>query len=346
MKKITSILSIIGLTIFTSCSSKDTIVDLEKELNLYAVFSEDEATNTRLKLWQNDKVTNITDGTSKAYSTQLIVNNFDTYVLGREINPTNSEYEKRVWKNGESIDIPDFTGLNNMNIRGISISGNDLYILGNEVVGSENAIKISKNGTTTEIKRSIATSTTKPLFFVDGDDVYVVASIKNSRNYYEVMMWKNGVETILIKGEDSDVFASDIHVENNKVYVLGRLSKNGVSTYKIWKDGEETNLKVDNISPSDMYVENSNVYITGRPSPREDKALLWKNGELTSIGNPNSSVSAQKVFVKNNKVCVSYRERDKDGNLLSKFWVDGTIVDMLTDKNKSFLTGQNTVFVE
>ncbi|SHK06828.1 hypothetical protein [Epilithonimonas mollis] len=137
---------------------------------------------------------------------------------------------------------------------------------------------------------------------------FYITGAENNKAYY----WKNGEKIILAEGDGC--YASNILINNNRVYVLGGLiSEYGSSEYNtnkyLWIDGvkhnlaELLNLSASNPNSSEYSVQgmainkNGNIVFHGwtkNPNPTSDndriQACYWENGEKKGVINCNDMV--------------------------------------------------------
>jgi hypothetical protein len=215
----------------------------------------------------------------------IAVNGADIYVAGYAYESTPMRYAIQ-WKNSNGpVNILAATA-GSTEATAVTTSGTDVYVAGKE----NNTGKIWKNGIALAL--SNATGCTVTSIAVDGADVYA-AGYTNSPA--RVRYWKNG-NAIDIATAGS-AFGNAIAVVNGDVYVAGTDLSGSKPIAKYWKNGTETALG-DGIRTSKangIAVKGNDVYVTGELQGANnitDFAVVWKNGQLTTIGRANSQARA------------------------------------------------------
>ena len=253
----------------------------------------------------------ITSEHGGGFSSIDVASNGDVYIagFGSKVTTLAIAGVAKIWKNGEAM--PPLLGTNGDNISSyahdVFISGTDVYAVGiilntatttHKVVvwknGSLHAEIFSGNGLFNDTYPVLNFS-----IFVKNEAIYVAGAETNG-NKNIAKVWKNGEATILGAGSE-DSYATALFVtDNNEVYVLGREGENNNRRIKAWKNGAPLN---NFESPNEKAFEggiavfNDDVYISGRiknPDPTisiSGVAVVWKNGELTIIGETSSDAN-------------------------------------------------------
>ena len=111
--------------------------------------------------WKNGVKTALTDSKLKSDATAIAVSGSTVYVAGdTEFFPTKPCY----WKNGARVALPDSAPFN---VYGIAVSGNDVYVLGEE----KNAANIDvacyyRNGVKTTLTNGRAIGTARDIVLI------------------------------------------------------------------------------------------------------------------------------------------------------------------------------------
>lgn len=262
----------------------------------------------------------------------------DVYVGGYEV--VGSKRIARVWKNG--VIYPITEDPYNAEIKGICVSGTDVYAVGNvHTPDGATIMKVWKNGIATPLPPANAEASS---IFVSGTDQYVVGVDYKEDGGGEV--WKNGVETDYANGAPFEISGPySVFVSGTDVYVAGSGRENGSNPIAaIWKNGKSTLLtsygELDAFALS-VYVTNNDVYAAGYqnfsvPSPvfQVPSAKIWKNGIPTALA-PETVSAANSIYVSGSDVYVAGYIR-KNNVLCAVLWKNG-IADYLTDgPNNSF----------
>lgn len=198
-------------------------------------------TGTRLKLWKNGTITQITN-TNYTYATawdMAVVNN-DVYLAGYEVNDSFTVQIARYWKNGSPVTLTNGMSGNSGQIHRILVNGSDVYCCG--MVDSKPVVW--KNGTATPLSTSNATCFG---IAINGNDVYAAGSVDNG-TVYKAAYWKNTQQTNLDLANSYSLARSDVFgvaVDGNDVYVAGDVElASGAYKAVYWKNS------VENILPS------------------------------------------------------------------------------------------------
>lgn len=192
----------------------------------------------------------------------------------------------------------------------VFVYDDDVYVAGQEIVGSRNVAKLWKNGTAQSLTDGSENAYARDVFVYD-DDVYVAGYEKNgSKNVAKV--WKNGNVQNLTDGSEN-ALAESIFVDDGDVYVLGLeydFSADGDysdSTIKIWKNGTEQDLTNggNDVHAESIFVDDGDVYVVGGEyNGTNYLAKLWKNGNAQNLTDGSRKARAYSVFVSNGDVYV------------------------------------------
>jgi hypothetical protein len=160
--------------------------------------------------------------------TQPITDAMNIYVAGQ------GGGEAQYWKNSQAVNLPNGTIANS-----IFVSGNDLYVAGQEYLGGgiHQIARYWKNSIAVNLTNGISYAGANDIY-VSGNDTYVAGweSVGNAHAKY----WKNGIAVSLSNGTQ----AKSIFVSGNDVYVAG--DNNGTAKY--WKNGIEVSLSNQTIN--------------------------------------------------------------------------------------------------
>jgi hypothetical protein len=185
-------------------------------------------------LWKNGAAdaTYLTDGTNQAEAFTVVISGSDIFVGGYDGD------QARVWKNGTPMALANSE---NFRIRGIAISGSDVYAVGECNCFSSIVIRYWKNGVATTLTDGAYEAYGYGIA-VSGSDVYV-AGVESSSNKRIAKVWKNGVATNLTDGT-KNAWATGVAVENGQVYVVGyERTANDIFNYAmLWKNGTATKI--------------------------------------------------------------------------------------------------------
>ena len=317
MKKIILALSI--FTLVLSCSKEDTpTIEPEKPVDFYAVGGGYPVSgNARAILWKNGVPTYLTDGTYQAYAYSVCVNQGNTYVVGDEngearywkngilqdlgtqtanyftkVQVVNNKVyilgvmdsEVKLWEDGIPTTISGFTSLGSYPCD-FKVVGNDKYVL----IHSNNKANLWKNGVNTVLTTGTIPDITRDLCVI-GNDVYVLAE-EIDNGIKKIKYWKNGVANY-INNPSYNVYASHIDVNNNNVYIGGKLDNKAY----YWKNGQAILVGSSTGSSYNygIHVVDNNVYTVNSDN---GKVKFMKNTTQVFIDNVSAVADPNECFV-------------------------------------------------
>jgi hypothetical protein len=195
------------------------------------------------------------------------------------------------WKNGYKNSLGTTTN-GNGNANAVVVSGTDVYVVGR--IGF--TAKLWKNGVLTNLTNGLFSSDAKAITVV-GNDVYI-AGFDFDDN--EIVMWKNGVRSVVANGVPLTYNGMGIGVSGNDVYICGNIDYHAY----VWKNGVSTKLSDSSSSfVFGLFMAGTDVYIAGTEN---GKAVYWKNGIKTVLSTQSSfaygiAVSGTDVYVVGNE---------------------------------------------
>jgi len=186
------------------------------------------------------------------------------------------------------------------------------------------------------------------LFDKDTIHIMVLASIFDGREIYiagrgtvsGATLWHNG--TLQVLTGVAGTTALSLFVNGNDVYVAGGAYNHwfGFDTTFVWKNGVVQNLDRKELAgATSVFVSGNDVYAAGWG---DDGAVLWKNGQATSLGNEGANA----LFLSGSDVYVAGWERRNIGQtqaLVAKYWKNGASQTLST--GGSGISVANYVFV-
>jgi len=224
---------------------------------------------------------------------RILIDNNDKYVTGNI-----GSYFAKIWKSGVLTQLsnnPDSSTFSTF------IKNNDVYVVGKDRAGVNNFFSpvFWKNGVKNELTvggYNLSTYETGYAIdvFIKNSDTYIIGYTypDNNSNYYLPTLWKNGTKIILSNVANNNKVLKKIFVDDsNNVYVL---SKNSY-----WKNNIEYPLQ--NIEVEDILVKNNDLYIVGNNTIINGGALLWKNGNISSLDN---GIYAKSIKFLNNDIYI------------------------------------------
>ncbi|MBL7839745.1 MAG: IPT/TIG domain-containing protein [Cyclobacteriaceae bacterium] len=247
----------------------------------------------QVKLWRNNVVDDITDGSVSISCTSIAISGTDTYITG---NTSNGPV---YWKNKELNELsPGITGATHA----IAIHEGDIYVAGNS--GSNSYAAYWKNGALTYLNEE-ADGYASNIAFA-GPDVYFSGSVSDGSKYVP-RYWKNGIENPL--AIDDEAFAEDIKTNGDDVYVLAfAVGSAPIFSIKYWKNGVIKNVSGSNQAQAySMDIAGTDIYVAGYEKisgtffPR-----FWKN-EVVQEGPFNAGTPGfiRKIVVINEDIIMT-----------------------------------------
>lgn len=245
--------------------------------------------------------------------------NEGVFIAGSESGHNDEDASPVFWKNG----VPTVLRTDSVNgyAEAITVSGNDVYVVGWERKYGYSKAVMWKNGTKTVLSSGSNDARAYDVV-VSGNDVYTLIEENiNPRSIARVL--KNGVATDLLDGNNRTIPGS-LFVDAGNVYVAGDAYNSSLRAYQalVWKNGVSTILpkskNIGNIScmTSSIFVVGEDVYIAGKeledfPNRNRPQARLWKNGSIAVLPASIQPSSANSVFVAGSDVYVAGSAGDK-----------------------------------
>lgn len=253
--------------------------------DIYTTGYENTTTVWKCHVWKNGQLQySLGDGYS--YGNGIAVSGTDIYVAGLAYEPSPLTRYAMLWKNSNGPVSILASGTNGYEARAIAISGNDVYVGGEE---NDNG-SVWKNGVALTLNNATGCYITGVA--VDGADVYAVGYTPSP---VRIRYWKNGNSIDIATA--GTTFANAIAISNGDVYIAGSDYSGPKAIAKYWKNGAAVTLGdgIRHSKANAIAIKGTDVYVAGEvqgASNISDYATVWKNGQATTIGSANSSAKA------------------------------------------------------
>ncbi len=237
-----------------------------------------------------------------------------------------------LWVDGKQQDLTD---------GGIVAVANDVYVTENKDIyivgwdtpdntGNTRAI-IWKNGEMSYLSDGRKNVQAKSVF-VYGEDVYVAGNEVGVAN--KVILWKNGVQTILPSSYDYAEVGSMTISETGDIYVAGY--DNGPV---IWKNGVKMSETLGDSATQllGICLNGSDIYCSGYRSDSNDmyRAMVWKGTQATELTDGTTDCYGNAVWVsESGDVYVAGNQSTSPKKAL--FWKNGASEALTSDSYKAF----------
>jgi hypothetical protein len=267
------------------------------------------------------------------------INAQTVYVAYNHMYANGGHYRAMLWKNGTEQKIGNAV---ESSVNDIAVVKNDVYAVGYELAkqDSKKVATLWKNGVAQKLgnENSEAHSVA-----VSGSDVYVVGIQIIDDNTIDALMWKNGKAQKLTWKDGFKLFAKDIFIDGDNVYVAGGAwnPKTDERAALLWVNGEVQKLKDASYSAEGIYVSEGDVYVVGESA--KGNVWLMKNGVEQPLENNNFNSTAFDVYVSGDDVYVSgRRSKNEEKGKFATLWKNGVAQD-LTDGQ--FLCAAASIFI-
>ena len=186
------------------------------------------------------------------------------------------------WKDGVAFSLPIESDALQSYAASITVSGEDVYVVGRELRTNGLHPKLWKNGNSIDVTVD-SLYTQFESITISGTDIYLAGTTGNSFTQQVATYWKNGVAFSLSTDPVATLSkASSIAVSGADIYVAGwERNNNGVIVAKYWKNGVPTILTDGTISQEaySIAVSGNDVYVTS-DGTIPNSSTLWKNGKV------------------------------------------------------------------
>ncbi len=256
------------------------------------------------KYWKNGTIAaNFDDGTNNLSCAAIAVNAGGVHIAVTQQNPSGSAYTPKYWKDGTMTTLMIAGAAPNAFLSDIVVSGNDVYILGIQVVGANRNCILWKNGSATIIPLTNTINASGFRIAVSGNDVYIVTNeYPVGGNVSRIMMYKNN-EAPKVITETTAATAKNVFVSNTDLYIAGfQFDANATNIASYWKNGMKLTLQSGTTTPdcelTDICLKNTDVFTSGITYVNNvPTATYWKNGVATRLNSGTLSSDPTKIIV-------------------------------------------------
>lgn len=228
-------------------------------------------------LWKNGEPTKLSHNGTDAIATAVFVSGNDVYAAGLECVYDNGQdqedpprYVGVFWKNGVISRFTDLAGKAELEVNDLFVSGNDVYLVGQDKFGEKPTAMLWKNGIAEPLSDGSNTAYVSSVF-VSGNDIYVVGAEK--RNSKEVaMLWtkRGGTgswETKDLTDGSEEAVAFSVYVIDNHIYVVGyeREKNSTMANAMLWtKAADSDTWEAKRLSKERTSAGARSVYVVKR----------------------------------------------------------------------------------
>jgi hypothetical protein len=297
-----------GLALCSCSKSSNSVSNVPSPLNVYvAGYREANGANGNVDTatyWKNGAPVALSNGTSNAHASSIILSGSDIYVTGDMDEGMNNAAV--YWVNGKLVTLTN--GMSDAFASSVVVSGGNVYVGGyiTSVTGKYVGM-YWENGKPFPITDSTKNAYVYGIAF-SGSDLYLAGFEDENANGFGntvATYWINDSIFSLTDGTN-EAQATAIAVSGTDVYVVGFLYNGNSSQATLWKDGVATTLNDITGSPatyaSSIFISGSDVYIAGEGG---SGALYWKNGNPTSLLGSQAGASANGIAVSGTSVFVA-----------------------------------------
>lgn len=183
--------------------------------------------------------------------------------------------------------------------------------------------------------------------------VYAAGAQMNQDKFHAVYMKNKQVVPLPYVAEISTI-ATDIQVLGDDIYVIGYAMEEQESSYRnnkalLWKNGQAQVLNTPDSKSAianALFISGNDIYVAGSYVPEAEgatsRAVVWKNGEMMSIGKSNVITRLEDIFVSDNDIHVVGYENHNPG-IVSKYWKNG--VETVLSQSE-FTTYAKSIYVD
>ncbi len=263
--------------------------------------------------YYNKSLNDVTTYYYRAYATNLkgtsYGNEFSFTTMPKSTVYTVGESSKLVaalWIGGTKSDFKDKL-VEGSQPNSVYVSGTDVYVVGGgfTTVTYNNNNYYWKNGIPKRLYANGKIDNGLNSIVVSNTDVYIGGGSmsKNSQGSSITVptIWKNEIATILSNNQGN---VNSVAVVGSDVYTAGRVAPTEFQSLvpSIWKNGAPIYLSNQEGSVLSIFVNGSDVYAVGSIRINQiEKAVLWKNGNMTTLYN---NAVAKSIFISNSNVYI------------------------------------------
>jgi hypothetical protein len=228
-----------------------------------------------------------------SYASSIAVANGSVYVAGFSMDNNGTNYGETYvtfWKDG--IRYTQYGA--NTQYNQVAFKNNDMYLLGFSNANSYGYGPMIFLKNNSPISLSNFNAQPKRIAFKN-DTAYVVGNIYFNSYEPHATLWKNGQE-ISLQSLVNFSEANAICIQGNDVYIAGVVDNS--ATY--WKNGVRVILAGNGSNATDIKVVNDDVYVVGQAfdnTTLRKVAVVWKNGIMKWLSNPNRNSNAFSIVV-------------------------------------------------
>lgn len=301
--------------------------------------------------YYNKSLNDVTTYYYRAYATNLKGTNY-----GNEVSFTtmpkstvytvgeSSQLVAALWVGGTKSDFKDNL-VEGSRPNSVYVSGTDVYVVGGgfTTVTQNSNYYFWKNGIPKRLYANGKMDNDLNSIVVSNTDVYIGggSDSKNSQGSSITVptIWKNEIATILSNNEGT---VNSVSIVGSDVYAAGWVAPKEFQSLvpTIWKNGAPIYLSDQQGSVLSIFVNGSDVYAVGYIRINQiEKAVLWKNGNLTTLYN---NAVAKSIFISNSNVYIVINSNSSAPTRESILYKNGVFTPLnITMTGNVFVSGMD-----
>jgi hypothetical protein len=270
-------------------------------------------------------------------ASKIIASGNNIYIIGAYYESDRSTVPAKLcyWKNGTRTELPIPATAIFARLSGITVVGNDVYVVGDYNDNNENNFCYWKNGTRTNVFKGQNYLTSG--ITVVGNDIYISGYYSTYTPPNVAYYWKNSVQTTLPVPALASPKTSAITSYGNNIYISGEYYDGYYTLPCYWKNGSRIDLAQplsnNKFGGSTSFIEivGGDVYVTGSYYYTDTMtACYWKNDLITVLQVPTGTKesNANSIAVLDDSVYIAGSYYYDNSSSKACYWKDGKRTDL------------------